>query len=127
MDKETMVIVEADRIATVVKALDAYGIEAKVALWGLFDEYETWRLILAAPEFDQVGPLEGYGLLHKALRAAQIDQESLPSFHILRMKDPFIVQLRKIFGKTKSVEGMRLGGQSFGDRFLEEGYIYRIR
>jgi hypothetical protein len=43
------------------------------------------------------------------------------------MKDPFIRELRRIFGKTKSVEGMRLGGQLFGDRFIEDGIAYRIR
>jgi hypothetical protein len=42
------------------------------------------------------------------------------------MKDPFIQELRKLFGKAKSVAGMRLGGQSFGDRFVEEGCVYRI-
>jgi hypothetical protein len=39
------------------------------------------------------------------------------------MKDPFIRELRNVFGKTASIEGMRLGGQSFGDRFIEDGYV----
>jgi hypothetical protein len=45
---------------------------------------------------------------------------------VLRMKDPFIRDLRKLFGTAKNVTGMRLGGQSFGDRFVEDGYVYRI-
>ena len=43
------------------------------------------------------------------------------------MNDPFIRVLRKIFGKTRSVEGMRLGGQMIGDRFIEDAYVYRVR
>jgi hypothetical protein len=31
-----------------------------------------------------------------------------------------------MFGKANSVEGMRLGGQMIGDRFLEDAYLYRI-
>jgi hypothetical protein len=45
---------------------------------------------------------------------------------IFPTKDPFIRELRRIFGKTKSVEGMRLGGQLIGDRFLEDAYVYQI-
>jgi len=44
----------------------------------------------------------------------------------LRTSDPFIKALRKIFGKAKSVEGMRLGGQTRGNRFLDDAYVYRI-
>ena len=40
--------------------------------------------------------------------------------------DPFIRQLRRIFGKTKSVHGMRLGNQMVGDRFVQDAYVYRI-
>lgn len=42
------------------------------------------------------------------------------------MRDPFIRELRRIFGKTRSVEGMRLAGQMIGDRFLPDAYVYRI-
>jgi hypothetical protein len=42
------------------------------------------------------------------------------------MTDPFVRQLRRRFGKAKSVEGMRLGGQLFGDRYIEDAYVYRI-
>jgi hypothetical protein len=45
---------------------------------------------------------------------------------ILSMTDPFTKVLRRIFGKAKSVEGRRLGGQMIGDRFVEDAYIYRI-
>jgi hypothetical protein len=52
--------------------------------------------------------------------------QNKPVVMILPMKDPFIKVLRRIFGKTKSVDGMRLGGQMIGDRFVEDGYLYRI-
>jgi len=45
---------------------------------------------------------------------------------ILPMTDAFIRGLRRIFAKAKDVEGMRLGGQMIGDRFLEDAYVYRI-
>ncbi|SPE36536.1 conserved hypothetical protein [Candidatus Sulfopaludibacter sp. SbA3] len=45
---------------------------------------------------------------------------------ILPMADSFVKELRRLFGKTRSVEGMRLGGQLIGDRFVEDAYVYRI-
>jgi len=38
-----------------------------------------------------------------------------------------IKALRKMFGKARSVEGMRLGGQSIGGVWVDDAYVYRIR
>ena len=51
----------------------------------------------------------------------------VPSILILRMKDPFIKDLRRIFGHAKDVTGMRLGGQTIGNRFISDAYVYRIQ
>ena len=45
---------------------------------------------------------------------------------ILSMNDRFIRELRRIFGKAKSVDGMRIGRQMIGDRFVEDAYMYRV-
>jgi len=50
-----------------------------------------------------------------------------PTLTILPMSDPFIRELRRTFAKTKNVEGMRLGGQTIGDRFVEDAFVYQIR
>jgi hypothetical protein len=55
------------------------------------------------------------------LDAAGFTLAETPLVVILRSSDLFIKAIGKIFGKAKSVEGMRLGGQAFGDRFIEDG------
>jgi hypothetical protein len=35
--------------------------------------------------------------------------------------------LRSAFSSAKDVYGMRLGGQTFGDKYIEEAFVYRIR
>lgn len=45
---------------------------------------------------------------------------------ILGMKTPFIKFLRRSYGKTNDVSGMRVGNQLFGDRFVEDGLAYRV-
>ena len=74
-----------------------------------------------------VKPSKAYGLVHDALAAAGISLERTPPLLILKMSDPFIRALRRIFSKAKRVEGTRLGGQLIGDRFVEDAVVYRVR
>ena len=118
---------DIQRGADVVAALDQSKVKVSVALFAVLSEYGDWRMVLAARAFDELRITDAYGLLHESLSAAGIGPEKTPVTLIFPMGDPFIRQLRKIFGKTKSVEGMRLGGQSFGGHFVEDGYVYRVR
>jgi hypothetical protein len=127
LDKTTLV--EANLVAgsELVQALDRAALSTSVALWLYSPEYEDWRFVLASRRLDAAQPSEAYGLVHDALAADGISLERTPPLLILKMSDPFVRSLRKIFSKAKSVEGMRLGGQLIGDRFVEDAIIYRIR
>lgn len=127
MDQTVLVNMEIQRGADIAAALDQAKVRVSVALFGNLAEYGDWRLIVAARAFDELRITDAYGLLHESLSAAGIGVEKTPTILILPMRDPFIRELRKMFGKTKSVEGMRLGGQLIGGRFLEDAYVYRIR
>ncbi len=108
-----------------MRSLDRSGLSTSVALWLYSEEHEDWRFVLAS--LDAADPSEAYGLVHDALAVAGISLEQTPALLILKMSDPFIRALRRIFAKTKTVEGMRLGGQLIGDRFVGDALIYRIR
>ena len=126
MDKAALVNIELERGAEILRALDNAGPKVKVILWLLLPEYGEWRLVLASPEFDAAGPTEAYGLVHKALDAAGFPVEQTPPLLILPMSDTSIRALRRVFGRAKNVLGRRIGGQMIGDRFVEDGYLYRI-
>jgi hypothetical protein len=127
MDKSALVSIEVDRGAQTLGILDQAATKISVALFAHLSEYEAWRLVLAGRQLDATPRLQdAYGLIHKALDAAGFAFEKTPPILILSMDDPFIKGLRRLFGKTRSVEGMILGGQSIGNRFLEEAYVYRI-
>lgn len=110
-----------------IRALDRSALPISVALWLYSPEHQDWRFVLASRRLDLAEPSEAYGLVHDALAAAGISLEQTPTLLILKMSDPFIRALRGIFAKAKSVEGMRLGGQLIGDRFVEDAVIYRVR
>ena len=126
MDKAVLVSLDLAAGEKIIDALDKSGLEVSVALWAILAEYGYPKLILASRYFDDESPIKAYNKVLGALREKDVNTNQAPQLLVLRMKDPFIRQLRKLFGNTKSVAGMRLGGQSFGDRFIEEGYVYRI-
>jgi hypothetical protein len=126
MDKTLLVGPDLETGRRILKALDEADIKISVALWGFLSQYEDWRLILASRQLDTAGIGGAYSLVFKTLKKAGFTVEDTDPIMVVRMKDKFIRELRQIFGKTQRVEGMRLGNQLIGDRFLEQGYAYRI-
>jgi hypothetical protein len=126
MDKTALVSVDLAKGAELLQVLDSAGLQVRVSLWAILSEYEDWRLILASRKFDSLGLREAYRLLYDSLETGGFTAANTPSIMILPMTDPFVKALRGLFGKTRSVEGMRLGGQMIGDRFVEDAYVYRI-
>jgi hypothetical protein len=126
MGQALLVSVDIPMGAKILRALDEAGLNVKVAAWMVLPEYEDWRLILASPTFDKAGIREGYGIINKALDAAEIPFALQPVFMTLPMTDPTIRDLRRTYRKEKDIEGRRIGGHMIGDRFVEDGYAYRI-
>ena len=126
MDKTALVSIALGRGSEILRILDRAGSKISVALWLFASEYEDWRLLLASRQFDRVHLRAAYGLVNDALSSAGLGAEKTPPILILPMSDPTVRDLRRIFSRAKSVEGMRLGGQLLGDRFIEDAYVYRI-
>lgn len=121
-----MVSVDINRGSELLDALERAKVRVGVALWMFSPEYEDWRLVVASRQFDSLDLRDAYRLIHDSLAPSGFTPERAPPIIILPMADPFIRELCRHFGKTKSVEGMRLGGQMIGDRFVEDAYVYRI-
>jgi hypothetical protein len=126
MAQALLVSVDIPTGSEILDTLDRAKVKVSVALWAHLSEYEDWRLILAGRQFDAPGLRKGYGLLLSTLRDGGIPFEKERPVMILPMTSPFIKDLRRAFAKAETVEGMRLGGQVFGDRFVEDAYVYRI-
>jgi hypothetical protein len=126
MDRATLVAFDIELGDTVVAALDRAGLKPNVAIWAVLEEYGDARLVLASKKFPQKSLHQADKELLDALRRENIDFYLQPTILVYRMNDKFIQSLRDTFAHTQSVRGMRLANQSFGGRYLEEGYVYRI-
>lgn len=126
MGKAEMVSLDIDRGAALLDALDRAKLKVGVAFWTHLAEYDDWRLVVSARQFDSLDLRDAYGLLNDSLATAGFTPRTTPPIMILPIADPFVRELRRLFGKTKSIEGMRLGGQMIADRFVQDAYVYRI-
>lgn len=125
MDQATLVSPDINAGSQALAELDAAGVKPVAALLMVSPEYGDWRLVLSAPSLDQTHQLKAYEKVAEILAGRFVYR--LPPILILPTKDPFIRELRKIFGKAKDVNGMRLGGQTIGNRFIDNAYVYRIQ
>jgi hypothetical protein len=125
MDQATLVGPDIDTGRDIVSALDQAHLKNLSALLAVFPEYGEWRLVESSPSLDQSDPLKAYEEVFQALQGRF--RYKLPGIMVLPTKDPFIKELRRIFGKAGDVTGMRLGGQKIGNRFLDNAYVYRIQ
>jgi hypothetical protein len=125
MDQATLVSPDVNAGGQALAELDAAGVKPVAALLMVTPEYGDWRLVLSSPSLDQTHQLNAYEKVAEILAGRFVYR--LPPILILPTKDPFIRELRRIFGKTKDVNGMRLGGQTIGNRFIDNAYVYRIQ
>jgi hypothetical protein len=127
MDTTSLVSSDIETGKEVIAALDRAGKPPKVALWAKLPEYEDWRLVIASDSLSQTGSLYGYSQINSAMEEAGISIRKRPTISLRPMDKPFIKELRQIFGRTEDTYGMRLGGQTFGDQYLEDAFVYRIQ
>ena len=127
MGTSALVSFDIENGKEVVDALDKDGKFPQVALWAKLPDYENWRLVIASDLLDQTSQFAGYMQINEAMDRAGIPSHRQPSLFMRPMNNPFIQALRGVFASAKDTYGMRLGGQMFGDKYLEDAFVYRIR
>lgn len=127
MDQATLVGLDIEAGGRILRHLDEASFKVSVAFWLFSSERQDWRLWIATPVVDKVGKRDAYLRLGDILRAAVPELLIHPVVHLVSPKEKLIRSLRRIFGKTASVEGMRLGNNLIDGIFFEDAYVYRIR
>ena len=127
MDQAVLVSFDIETGKEVIDALDREGKTPNVALWAKLPDYENWRLVIASDRLDQSSSRSGYTEINAAIKMAGIPIHRKPSILLRSMDNPFIRDLRRAFASAADTYGMRLGGQMFGDKYLEDAFVYRIR
>lgn len=128
MAKATLVGLDIELGEKVLGKLDDAGFPVTVAVWVSSEEFGGWTLVLGSPVYDKAGPQKAYLQLIDALSSSseRIWAHEIP-IRLEGHTNALIRGLRRMFGKTASVAGMRLGSHSIGDVWIDDAYVYRIR
>lgn len=115
---------EIEMGSVVLQALEDAGVDVSVAMWAVLEEYGDWRMIVASPDFREDDVRGSY---RRVVEAIQGKFFSAPTITILKMSSPFIQELRHAFSWAPETYGIRLGGQVFGGKLVQDAFVYRIR
>lgn len=126
MGKTALVEIDFKKSERIVFALEKAGVRVSVAIWVQFPEYEDWRFVLASKDLDALDLGDAYLKVNRILKDAGMSVWETPLIFMMKTTDPFIRALRKVFGRAADVVGMRLGGQRWGDRYIDDAYAYKI-
>ncbi|MGB8064322.1 MAG: hypothetical protein WCF26_20710 [Candidatus Sulfotelmatobacter sp.] len=96
-------------------------------LWLFQSAFNEWRLLIASPRVDEVGPRQAYGELSRTTKTVRASEDQFLRLVLISPKAPFYQALRSVFGKTASVEGARLGNTQIGGMYIDDAYLYEIR
>lgn len=127
MGTQALVTFDIENGERVVEALDKADKAPNVAIWAKLPDYEDWRLVIASDRIDQSSEFTGYSEINEAIRMAGIPNHRRPTIFLRPMNNPMIQALRSAYASMSDNYGMRLGSQMFGDKYLEDAVVYRIR
>ena len=96
------------------------------ALW-LLESDKGWRLLLATPRVDEVGPRKAYEQLGNITRGFVPGATQQLMIELISPGLPLYQALRRIFGQTASVEGARLGNTQVDGMYIDGAYLYEVR
>jgi hypothetical protein len=127
MDKATLVDAQVDDGKKLIQALDAAKVDVQAAMWFYFTESNDWRLVIATPLMDVIGPMKTYEIIQNEM------EKSLPDLSV-KLRNIFLVnpqhkliRLMKIaVGTGKTISGIRFTQNVINNILIEDAYIYRM-
>jgi hypothetical protein len=100
---------------------------ASGVLWLFHPTSGEWRLTVATPRVDAVGPRRAYEELSKIMSRLQADSRQFSRIEVISPKVSFYQALRHVFGQTASVEGAQLNNTQVNGVYFDRAYLYEIR
>ena len=102
-------------------------VRVRAAFWWYFPEAEEWRLVIATPLVDEVGPLSAYGLIQARLSAISPPLTlALQNISLISPKDERVKAFKKALKIAPDPVGIRFTRSALNGTFIEDAYVYRL-
>ena len=109
-----------------IEDLDKRGEEVDAALWFLFEDTRSWKLLLSLPKASRKGPREAYKVIQKSMKKLGITAFGLDTIAIARLNAPLIRLLRSAIKTGKDIGSIRFTSNVINGVSIEDAYIYRL-
>ena len=110
----------------ILESLDAAKFPISVATWILTEE-DGWQLVIGTPLYESGGPNAAYRKLIETLRKDDPESMDFDDVRLMGNRNPFIRELRRLFGNNTRIKARRLSGYHLGGVSLEDAVVYRIQ
>jgi hypothetical protein len=108
--------------------LDAARFPVTAALWAFSEDHlGGWQFVIGTPLYEKLGTSAAYGRLISALRVDDPRSMRFEDVRLMGSREPFVRELRRMFKRVPFRKGERLGSQSIGGIYINEGLLYRIK
>jgi hypothetical protein len=126
MVKEILVGQFVENGRRLIEGLDQAGFPVIAAFWRFLPEAEEWRLFIASPKVNELGPLAAYATIQEALAQHQIDLP-LHRVSVVSPEEPFVTDLRIFAGTDPEpfIGKDYLQNIVVGELYIEGAYVYR--
>lgn len=103
----------------------------KGAFWLYYPESEEWRLVIATPLVDEIGPLETYARLHPVLQEVLFEIQPtdlyLQNIAVISPRGHPLVKLSRGAKRTLGdFRYVRLTKATVAGAYIEDAYVYMI-
>ncbi|MGH2583347.1 MAG: hypothetical protein ACRDJE_00360 [Dehalococcoidia bacterium] len=110
-----------------LEVLDKNKIQVDVALWLLDPNSESWRLVLASRQLENLGPGQAYRAIQSILRSSDIPGVELREISVRPPSSQLIKALRATISSGRDATRMHLSGNIINGVYIDDAYIYRVR
>lgn len=130
--KTLLVMFPLDAGRRLIAALDAAHFDFRAAFWLYRSEADDWRLYIASPIVDEIGPLKTYKRIQDVLLGLDqtdnnpFDQLSLSNITVVSPRNPLVRALRKAAHVGPGDQEVRICGNAIDNIYVDEAYIYRM-
>lgn len=108
-----------------IKNLDEVGFPVYSTLWYFDPESRTWKLMIATPRVDELGPHETYSQISKYFK--NVNNLVLKDIVAVSNKNDFINLLKSaIKTERHAIQGIRFSNNTINNYFIGDAYIYRL-
>lgn len=125
MDQASLVETDISLGEALLKRLDKRGFSVASALWFFIPESNEWRLILATPLVDEVGPRATYLKIAQSEKRSSAHQKvPLERISVVSTNHPVISALSAMI-RVDGIGGVRFTNNSVNGIFIADAYLYR--